>query len=163
MTRWFNLSPADDDFLTSAPAITIQVLDVAVPAATLWAALAADDAVVSWGPGATACRWTGGKPYGVGTVREVTVAGVVTVREHFYRWDEGKRMTFFVAESTRPGIRRMAEDYVVEETATGSRLTWTVAMEVAHLAGPTAIVLKPVLGLAVGSMVSGLRKKLATR
>lgn len=163
MTRWFPLSPADDDFLSSAPAITTQVLDVPVPAATLWAALAADDAVVSWGPGATACRWTGGKPYGVGTVREVTVAGVVTVREHFYRWDEGKRMTFFVAESTRPGIRRMAEDYVVEETATGSRLTWTVAMEVAHLAGPTAIVLKPVLGLAIGSMVSGLRKKLATR
>lgn len=163
MTRWFPLSPADDDFLVSAPAITTQVLDVPVPAATLWAALAADDAVVSWGPGATACRWTGGKPYGVGTVREVTVAGVVTVREHFYRWDEGKRMTFFVAESTRPGIRRMAEDYVVEETATGSRLTWTVAMEVAHLAGPTAIVLKPVLGLAIGSMVSGLRKQLATR
>lgn len=163
MTRWFPLSPADDDFLSSAPAITTQVLDVPVPAATLWAALAADDAVVSWGPGATACRWTGGKPYGVGTIREVTVAGVVTVREHFYRWDEGKRMTFFVAESTRPGIRRMAEDYVVEETATGSRLTWTVAMEVAHLAGPTAIVLKPVLGLAIGSMVSGLRKKLATR
>lgn len=163
MTRWFPLSPADDDFLASAPAITTQVLDVPVPAAKLWAALAADDAVVSWGPGATACRWTGGKPYGVGTVREVTVAGVVTVREHFYRWDEGKRMTFFVAESTRPGIRRMAEDYVVEETATGSRLTWTVAMEVAHLAGPTAIVLKPVLGLAIGSMVSGLRKQLATR
>lgn len=163
MTRWFPLSPADDDFLSSAPAITTQVLDVTVPAATLWAALAADDAVVSWGPGASACRWTGGKPYGVGTVREVTVAGVVTVREHFYRWDEGKRMTFFVAESTRPGIRRMAEDYVVEETATGSRLTWTVAMEVAHLAGPTAIVLKPVLGLAIGSMVSGLRKKLATQ
>ena len=163
MTRWFPLTPADDDFLSSAPAITTQVLDVPVPAATLWAALAADDAVVSWGPGATACRWTGGKPYGVGTVREVTVARVVTVREHFYRWDEGTRMTFFVAESTRPGIRRMAEDYVVEETATGSRLTWTVAMEVAHLAGPTAIVLKPVLGLAIGSMVSGLRKQLATR
>lgn len=163
MTRWFPLTPADDDFLRSAPAITTQVLDVPVPAATLWAALAADDAVVSWGLGATGCRWTGGKPYGVGTVREVTVAGVVTVREEFYRWDEGKRMTFFVAESTRPGIRRMAEDYLVEETATGSRLTWTVALEVAHLAGPTAIVLRPVLGLAVGSMVSGLRKKLATR
>jgi hypothetical protein len=163
MTRWFPLSPADDDFLSSAPAITTQVLDVPVPAATLWAALAADDAVVSWGPGASACRWTGGKPYGVGTVREVTVAGVVTVREHFYRWEEGKRMTFFVAESTRPGIRRMAEDYVVEETATGSRLTWTVAMEVARFAGPTAIVVKPVLGLAIGSMVSGLRKKLAIR
>lgn len=163
MTRWFPLTPADDDFLSSAPAITTHVLDVPVPAATLWAALAADDAVVSWGVGATACRWTGGKPYGVGTVREVTVAGLVTAREQFYRWDEGKRMTFFVAEATGPGLRRMAEDYVVEETPTGSRLTWTVAVEVAHLAGPSAIVLKPVLGLAIGSMVSGLRKKLSAR
>jgi Polyketide cyclase / dehydrase and lipid transport len=163
MTRWFKLTPTDDDFFTSAPAITKHVLEVDVPAETLWAALAADDAVVSWGPGATACTWTGGKPYGVGTVREVTVAGVVTVREQFYRWDEGQRMTFFVAESTRPGIRRMAEDYVVQETATGSRLTWTVALEVSHLAGPTAVVVKPVLGMAVGSMVTGLKKKLAAR
>lgn len=162
MTRWFALSPAADDFLSSAPAITVQVLEAPVPAATLWAALAADDAVVGWGPGVTAMRWTGGRPYGVGTVREVTVGGVVTVREQFYRWDEGSRMTFFVAESTAPGIRRMAEDYVVEETATGSRLTWTVAVEMAHLAGPSAVVLKPLLGLAVGSMINGLRTSLAT-
>ncbi|UUZ61362.1 SRPBCC family protein [Nocardioides sp. B-3] len=134
-----------------------------MPAATLWAALAADDAVVSWGVGATGMRWTTPKPYGVGTVREVTVAGIATVREQFYRWDEGQRMSFFVAESTRPGIRRMVEDYVVEETATGSRLTRTVALEVSHLAGPTAIVLKPVLGPAIGSMVNGLKKKLTTR
>jgi hypothetical protein len=163
MTRWIELKPADDIFLSSAPAITTHVLDVPVPATTLWDALAADDAVASWGPGATASRWVGDRPYGVGTVREVTVGGVVTVREQFYRWDEGERMTFFVAESTRPGIRRMAEDYVVESTPTGSRLTWTVALEVARFAGPTAVVVKPVLGLAIGSMVSGLRKKLSVR
>ena len=131
-----------------------------MPAETLWAALSADDAVVSWGPGVTTTRWVGQRPYGVGTVREVTVGGVATVREKFYRWDENERMTFAVVESSRPGIRRFAEDYVVEPTPTGSRLTWTVAVEVARGAGPTAPLVRGLLSLAVGSMVGGLGKKL---
>lgn len=156
---WYPLQPADDDFLRTAPATT-KVLDVDVPVETLWEALAADDAVVSWGPGVTKTRWVGPRPYGVGTIREVTVAGVSTVREKFYRWDENERMTFAVAESNRPGIRRFAEDYVVESTPTGSRLTWTVAVEVAKGSGPTAPVVRAVLSLAVGSMTNGLKKRL---
>ncbi len=85
------------------------------------------------------------------------------MREKFYRWDENQRMTFAVAESTKPGIRRFAEDYVVEATPTGSRLTWTVAVEVAKLAGPSAVIVKPGLSLAVGSMISALEKKLEGR
>ncbi|MEU4453282.1 SRPBCC family protein [Nocardioides sp. NPDC023903] len=160
MTRWYPLAPADDDFLGTARAATTKVLDVDVPVETLWAALAADDAVVSWGPGATKTRWVGQRPYGVGTVREVTMGGVATVREKFYRWDENQRMTFAVAESTRPGIRRFAEDYVVESTPTGSRLTWTVAVEVAKGSGPTAPIVRALLSVAVGSMTNGLRKRL---
>ncbi|HEY9393751.1 SRPBCC family protein [Nocardioides sp. NBC_00850] len=160
MTRWYPLDPADDDFLRTARTVTTKVLDVDVPVETLWEALAADDAVVSWGPGATKTRWVGPRPYGVGTVREVTMGGVATVREKFYRWDENERMTFAVAESNRPGIRRFAEDYVVESTPTGSRLTWTVALEVAKASGPTAPIVRAVLSLAVGSMTNGLRKRL---
>lgn len=160
MTRWYPLAPADDDFLGTARVVTTKVLDVDVPVETLWEALAADDAVVSWGPGATKTRWVGPRPYGVGTVREVTMGGVATVREKFYRWDENRRMTFAVVESNRPGIRRFAEDYVVESTPTGSRLTWTVAVEVAKGAGPTAPIVRALLSLAVGSLINGLRKRL---
>lgn len=160
MTRWYPLAPADDDFLGTARAVTTKVLDVDAPVETLWEALAADDAVVSWGPGATKTRWVGPRPYGVGTVREVTMGGVATVREKFYRWDENRRMTFAVVESNRPGIRRFAEDYVVESTPTGSRLTWTVAVEVAKGAGPTAPIVRALLSLAVGSLINGLRKRL---
>lgn len=160
MTRWYPLAPADDDFLGTARAVTTKVLDVDVPVETLWEVLAADDAVVSWGPGATKTRWVGPRPYGVGTVREVTMGGVATVREKFYRWDENRRMTFAVVESNRPGIRRFAEDYVVESTPTGSRLTWTVAVEVAKGAGPTAPIVRALLSLAVGSLINGLRKRL---
>ena len=160
MTRWFPLESADDEFLRSAPARTTKVVDVPVPVETLWAALTADDALVSWGAGATKMTWLTPRPFGVDTVREVTVGGVATVHEKFYRWDEGKRKTFAVSESNRPGIRRMVEDYVVESTPTGSRLTWTVGVEVAHLAGPTGFLVSQVLSVAIGTMASGLGKKL---
>lgn len=161
MTRWYPLEPADDDFLRTAPARTVQVIDVPVPAEKLWAALTADDAVVSWGPGATKVRWVGERPLGVGTVRELTIGGVATVRELFYRWDEGHRKSFAVTESTLPGIRRIAEDYLVETTPTGSRLTWTMAVEMSLLAGPTRFLVAPVLSLGIGAMARGLKKKLS--
>lgn len=160
MTHWFPLEPADDDFLRTAPARTVQVIDVPVPVETLWAALTADDAVVSWGPGATKVHWTGERPFGVGTVRELTIGGVATVRERFYRWDEGHRKSFAVTESTLPGIRRIAEDYLVEPTPTGSRLTWTMSVETSLLAGPTGFLVSRLLSLGIGGMTRGLKKKL---
>lgn len=160
MSRWYPLKPTDDAFLSSAVVRTVKVLDVPVPAEKLWAALAADDAVVSWGAGATRVAWIGDRPFGVGTIREVTIGGVVTVREKFYRWDEGTRMSFSVSESTRPGIVKFAEDYVVEATPTGSKLTWTVAFEPARLTKILGPVATPGLSAAIGTMVRGLRKKL---
>lgn len=159
MKRWYPLEPTDDEFLLTAPVRTRKVLDVPVSTDTLWAALTADDAVASWSPGVSKVRWVGARPYGVGTIREVTVAGVATVREKFYRWDEGVRQTFSVVESSRPGFHRFAEDYVVDATPGGSRLTWTVAVEPSHLAQRSGFLGGPLLGLLIGSTVRGLRKQ----
>lgn len=159
MAKWYPLEEVGDDFLASATTKTVQVIDVPVPVEQLWDALSADDAVKAWSPAVSRVSWSA-KPYGVGTIREVTIGGAATVREQFYRWDENKRMTFFVAESSRPGIRRFAEDYVVESTATGSRLTWTVALEPKRLAGPGARIGSAALGLAVGKMTRTLGAQL---
>lgn len=161
MTKWHQLTETTDPFLDRAPIRTVKVLETKASVEELWAALTADDALVSWGAGVTKMQWLGPDPKGVGTVREVTIAGAVSVREHFYRWDEGKRKSFYVAASTAPGIKRFAEDYILEATPTGSKLTWVVAVEPAiggKLAGPFA---SPVLGLLIGTMVSGLKKKLS--
>lgn len=159
--KWHALTPVGDEFFTTAPVVSTNVIDVPVPIDELWAALEADDAVVGWGAGATGMRWTTARPFGIGTVREVSIAGVAKVREEFYRWDAGKRMTFFVAESNRPGIRSFAEDYLVESTATGSRLTWIVAMQPKLGVGPLAPVLSRIQKAAIGSMAKGLQKKLS--
>ena len=61
-------------------------------------------------------------PLGVGTVREVTLAVVFTVRERFFRWLEGQRFSFSGLEASLPGLRNVAEDWVIEPTPSGSRL-----------------------------------------
>ena len=158
---WHSLTPTDDTFFDTAALVSTHVVDVPVPVEDLWAALAADDAVVGWGLGATSMRWLTPRPFGVDTVREVTLAGAVKVRERFYRWDENKRMTFFVSECNRPGITSFAEDYVAESTASGSRLTWVVAVHPSRTPAPLRPLLGKALDLAIGSMASGLRKKLS--
>ncbi len=162
MTRWYTLTETtDDDFLTSAPLRTTKVLDTSLPAEELWQYLTADDALVSWSPAVTGFKWTTPRPFGVGTERELTIGGgAVKVREHFYRWEEGKRKSFYVAASTRPGINRFAEDYIVESTPGGSRLTWVVAVEPKRAAKVAGILGGPVLSIAIGQMANGLKKKI---
>lgn len=158
MTRWYALAETDDAFLETAPVRSVQIVDVPVPPERLWDVLTADDAVVSWSPLFTNVEWSA-RPFGVGTVRTVTLARAIKVRERFYRWDDGTRKTFSVVESTAPGLKRMAEDYVVAATDEGARLTWTIAMEPAHLVRPTAMLAAPGVNLAFGSAARGLRAR----
>ncbi|WP_405736935.1 SRPBCC family protein [Streptomyces sp. NBC_01537] len=62
-------------------------------------------------------------------MRDVTLLRVLTARERFFRWDDGKRCTYAAVEASLPGLRRVAEDWIVEPTPGGSRLTWTLAIE----------------------------------
>ena len=110
-SRRFALTESGDEFLASAPVVYRIVTDFPVPPERLWAALTADDAMVSWSRAATGLRWLSPRPFGVGTERELTLLrGLVTVKERYYRWDEGKRKSFYVVEASRPGCaawRRM--------------------------------------------------------
>jgi hypothetical protein len=139
--HWYELMNSDDDFLESAPFRYVNSVELPVPPERTWAALTADDTLVSGTALVTGLRWTSPRPFGVGTTREVTMLRLITARERYYRWDEGRRKTFTGVQSSVRGLRRLAEDYVVESTPTGSRFIWTLALE----PGPA---LKPLLRLA---------------
>jgi carbon monoxide dehydrogenase subunit G len=161
---WYPLEPVDTDFFDTAPLRHRFVADFPVPAATVWESLASDESVAAWGPGVKSVRWTSPRPFGVGTTRDVTLAlGAVTVRERFIRWEEGSRYSFCAVDSNRPGLRRFAEDYVVEAAGAGSRLLWTVAME----ASPRLSRLDPVIGptawLLFGRLAKGGERHFARR
>lgn len=68
------------------------------------------------------------------------IANASVLNERFFRWEEGRRQSFYLLEANLPTFRRLAEDYLVEPTsAITCRFTWTIAIEshpLARLADP---------------------------
>lgn len=127
---WHPLQSVDESFFHTAPHRYVFPIDLDVAPERVWHSLTSDKSIASWGISVKSVRWTTPRPFGVGTTREVVLPfGVMTVRERFIAWDEGKRYAFEVYEASRSFYRRFAENYVVEPRASGSRLTWTVALE----------------------------------
>jgi Polyketide cyclase / dehydrase and lipid transport len=130
MTRWYPLEPADAEFFTSAPYVFRFQKRFAAPPEQVWESLTSDASLAAWGPMVKAVNWTSPRPFGVGTTREVTGPALTPrMRERYFRWDEGRRHSFAVYESTGRLFKRFAEDYIVEPDSDGTLFTWTVAIE----------------------------------
>lgn len=127
---WFRCRPADETFLDQAPLRLRGEFLIARPAKRIWADLTSDNPL-SWCRILQRVEWTSPRPFGVGTTRTVRALwGANVLREEYFRWEEGRRHSFFVVEASAPLFRRLAEDYLVEPTGEGScRFTWTIAVE----------------------------------
>jgi hypothetical protein len=151
--------PVDDSFLATAPLVIPVTVELDAAPADVWEALGSD-AMWSWMPLLDRLRWLTARPHVQGAVRVVRVARLFTLEEHFYRWEEPRRATFHVTGVTRPVLDALAEDFVLEPTATGgTRLTWTMALAPkrsvpAWLARLLVPLLRPGNRLAIG----GIRK-----
>lgn len=128
MTRWFPMQPCDSSFFESAPHVYRYLLELPVPPERVWESLTSTRSVADWSPLLASAEWT--SPLGPGASRTVVLPfGSVTVHEHFFRWEEGRRYSFYVREANRPLLTRLAEDYLVEPSGAGTRFTWTFALE----------------------------------
>ena len=133
-----------------------------MPADQVWESLASDRSMWDWGVGVKRLTWTSPRPFGVGTTREVVLPlGAMTVREKFFRWDEGKGYAFYVAEANRPGFVRFAEDYVIEPDGDGCVFTWTIALEPKPALRRVMRVAGPLNKLAFGSVPRAAKKHFA--
>lgn len=127
---WYPLEPCDETFFDTATYSYRYPIELDVPPERVWESLTSDRALADWGLGLRKLEWTSPRPFGVGTTREVVLAGrMLELHERFFRWEEGRRKSFYAHEANRPLLRAFAEDYLVERTPTGSRFTWTIAME----------------------------------
>ncbi|MFI9006754.1 SRPBCC family protein [Actinosynnema sp. NPDC053489] len=128
------LEPFDLDFFDSAPQRHSYVLDLPVSPERVWRGLAASNPLW-WCRLLSSVEYSSPRPFGVGTTRTAAVLGVLRLREVFIRWDEGRRQSFAVDRANLPLYRRFGEDYLVERSGGGSRLTWTFAYEPAVKVG----------------------------
>ena len=151
----FTAQPCDGSFFETAPKVFRDVMDIARPAQEVWDELTADG-TLSWCRMLAGGEWTSARPFAVGTTRRMTVGfGALKLDEHFFRWEDGRRMSFYLVESNLPLFRRMAEDYLVEGTSpTSCRFTWTIAAEPSPAGRPGA----PINALLTRSLFRDTRR-----
>lgn len=128
LTAAHPVRPVDDGFFEQAPLVIRSTVDFAASPAEVWEALGSDR-MWSWLPVLDQLRWVSPRPLAEGAVRTLRVAHLFTIEERFYRWEEPQRATFHVTSSSRPVLRALAEDFLLEPTPAGTRLTWTMALE----------------------------------
>lgn len=127
---WFSCDPVDEGFFATAPVRMAAHFEVPRPAAEVWGELTGERPL-HWCRILQEVSWTSPRPFGVGTTREVKALwGTSLLREHYFRWEEGRQHSFYVVEMNAPLARRFAEDYLVEPTGESScRFSWTIAFE----------------------------------
>jgi len=155
MARWHPLEPADDEFFTSAPHVFRYQKRFAATPEQVWESLTSDVSIAAWGPTIKEVKWTSPRPFGVGTTRDVVAPGGSTMRERYFRWDEGHSHAFYVYESSLPLLRRFAEDYIVEPDGAETLFTWVVAIEPKDAFRLPVKVLAPLLKAGLGQVPAG--------
>ena len=158
MARWYPLERPEYSTFTEATHVYRFPARFGVPPERVWESLASDESVKAWGLGVQSLTWTSPRPFGVGTTRDVVLPlRAMTLREEFFRWDEGRGYSFFVREANRPGLRSFAENYELEPDGDGTLFTWTIALEARSALSPALRLLKPVNKAAFGQLVRGGR------
>jgi hypothetical protein len=128
---WFKTEPVDETFFDTAPVRLVESFEVNRPAAAVWDELTAEHPLAWCRILGNGISWTSDRPFGVGTTRTVSsLKGANKFREHFFRWEDGSRQSFYVLEASAPLVKSFAEDYLVEPTSESScRFTWIIAYE----------------------------------
>jgi hypothetical protein len=156
----YALPEIDDRFFETAPIVIPATVDLAATPQQVWDALGSD-AMWSWAPILDQLVWTTPRPQVAGAIRRLRLLKLVTIEEEFYRWDAPHRATFRVTQQSRRVFDGLAEDFLVEATPTGSRLTWTMAMAPRALPAPPSLLLPALVkgnALAIGGITKILPK-----
>jgi hypothetical protein len=160
VTRWFDLAPCDGDFFGSASFRYSYPIELPVSSEQVWAGLTSDEPL-SWCRLLSHGRYTSERPFGVGTTRTIRAAGLLRLRERFFRWDEGRRQSFTVVQASLPMFRQFGEDYLLEPTPSGCRFTWTFAFEPGPLLKPVGPLAGPPNSVLFGAFVRDTRRHFA--
>ena len=156
----FKLQPVDEAFFEAAPWRFMRAFEIGRPANEVWAELVADGAL-SFCRSLRGAKWTSPRPFGVGTKRTMpSLFGALVVDEVYFRWEEGRRQSFYAERTSLPMFRRLAEDYLVEETSPGSsRFTWTIVLD----PNPLARLGKPLNVMIVNGLFNDTRRHFPAR
>jgi carbon monoxide dehydrogenase subunit G len=146
------------DFLRTAPHRFSNSVDLAVTPRQLFEVLADAEAWPRWASVITKVTWTSPEPRGVGATRVVDMRGGIVGNEEFLAWEPFRHMAFRFNESSSSALAAFAEDYLIEPTAQGCRLTWTLANRLTGPARVAAPLSAPLMNVAFRRFLANLRR-----
>jgi hypothetical protein len=158
MSRRYPLEPVDETFFATAPHVYSFVQELPVAPERVWESLASDNSVADWTHLLHSIRWTSPRPFGVGTTRTVVLpTKAITINEYFFRWEEGHRFSFYGVDASLPLLARFGEDYIVEPSGSGTRFTWTFALEGTSKTRLALKAMSPINKANFGAMAHGAK------
>lgn len=154
----FRCERVDLTFVDTAPFRFRNSVDLAITPEQLFDVLGDAEAWPRWAPVITRVTWTSPEPRGVGTTRTVQMRGGIVGDEEFLAWEPFTHMAFRFNECSTRAVAAFAEDYRVEATPGGCRLTWTMAQKAAGPARLAMFAVAPLLNLGLRRFLSNLRR-----
>jgi carbon monoxide dehydrogenase subunit G len=135
------------DFIATAPFRLSNTVELAITPDQAFEVL--DDAE-SWrrlSSVITKVSWTSPQPHGVGSTRTVDMRGGIVGNEEFLAWEPFTRLAFRFNECSTHTVAALVEEYRIDPTSGGCRLTWTLALKAAGPSDRAMAVGKPVMTL----------------
>ncbi len=147
------------DIFDDAPFHSRSSIDLPIAPHRLWEVLTDVEAWPQWYRIITKGTWTSPAPHRVGSTRTIELVGDLKGTEEIIVWNPHHHLASRVIESSRQATGASAEEYRIETTEHGCRLTWTVARRPRNppswLAGTLA---RPLIRRANRRALSRLRK-----
>jgi hypothetical protein len=158
---WFYVEPSDVHFLDRARFELKNEAIIPASPERVFEIFATGERQSEWFKDFVGYRWTSGAPYGVGSTREVELK-MLRVKERFFVWEPGKRMSFSIEAITLPLVTQMAEDLRFEPSGNGATwLGWRAAYEPAPAMRLIHPVVRKIFDKMFRASLDGLTKYVA--
>ena len=140
--------PEDLSFLDRAKLVYVFEAPVAATRERVFDAISADPSTWSWFPGLQRGSYESEAPLGVGSIREVRMAGT-TYRETIIGWESPSRWAYRVDESSVALADALVEEWAILHDPAGSDTTivrWTFALDPKPLFSAGKVAASAVMG-----------------
>jgi uncharacterized protein YndB with AHSA1/START domain len=143
----FELRPADTSFVSATRRQFTYDFMVPHGPAAVFRAITEPRLLHLWIPDLERARWLRDGPPGVGSLREVRLAGL-TVEERVLVWVPAERFAFHLTATSLPFLRRLVEDFRLTAASgpgrsPATRVQWTIAWQPLAFAGPFERLVRP--------------------
>jgi hypothetical protein len=115
------------EIFEDAPFRSRNSIDLSISPEQVWEVLAAIDTWPQWYDLITKATWISPEPHRVGSTRALELIAGMAATEEVIVWTPYHHMAFRLTESSRQNTGASAEEFRIETTEGGCRLTWSTA------------------------------------